>query len=54
MNWDYDAITYNPNLTWDFIEENQDKNWDWKEISINPFTKQKQLCRINKYYFIIA
>lgn len=27
--WDWKAITINPNITWDFILSNLDKPWNW-------------------------
>ena len=26
----------NPNITWEIIQNNPDKNWNWKWISKNP------------------
>jgi len=29
-------LSYNPNITWDIIQNNPDKYWDWSNISRNP------------------
>ena len=31
-----DAISENPNITWNIIQNNPDKPWNWNYISINP------------------
>jgi hypothetical protein len=36
QDWDYEALSSNPNMTWDFVSNNIDKLWDWYEISKNP------------------
>ena len=33
---DLSNISNNPNITWDIIKNNLDKNWNWHWISKNP------------------
>ena len=28
------CLSYNPNITWDIIQNNPNKDWDWNWISI--------------------
>ena len=37
--WDWDYISQNPNITWEFVEHNSDKKWDWMGMSWNKFNK---------------
>ena len=34
--WDWNYISYNPNITMDIIINNPDKPWGWYSISRNP------------------
>ncbi len=34
---------------WKFIEDNFDKPWDWRELSYNTFSKEKQQFIDRKY-----
>ena len=34
IEWDY--ISCNPSITWDIIQQNPDKPWNWFYISYNP------------------
>ena len=43
-------ISRNPNITWDIIKDNPDKDWKWGGISYNPFTKQKTDFMIEEYH----
>ena len=49
LSWDY--ISQHPNITMEMIENNPDKPWNWKGISKNKFTKEKELF-YQKYYRI--
>jgi hypothetical protein len=31
--WSWYQLSYNPNITWDFIKLHLDKPWDWRIIS---------------------
>jgi len=48
-------FSLNPNLTWKNIYENKDKPWNWSNISINKFNKNKYVKNrlISKKYFNI-
>ena len=35
-NWDYDDLSYNPNLTWEFVQANPTKPWYYSALSYNP------------------
>jgi hypothetical protein len=35
-NVDWSALSSNPNITFEFVKENQDKPWDWIYLSLNP------------------
>lgn len=35
LEWDYNSLASNPNLTFDFIRRNLDKPWDWDNICAN-------------------
>src|SRR5271170_7831231 len=35
-NWNWMAISRNPNITWKIIKSHQDKNWNWNNVSGNP------------------
>ena len=52
--WGQLGISRNPNLTFEWIEKFPDKPWCWENISINPFTKEKELfeLRVNKQKFV--
>jgi len=34
--WDWEWLSYNPNITIDLIEKYPNKSWDWYGISHNP------------------
>lgn len=34
--WDWNFISSNPNITWEYIQNNPQMKWDWCGISINP------------------
>src|SRR3989344_4263446 len=34
--WDWERLSYNPNITWQIVLDNQDKPWDWLGLSCNP------------------
>ena len=34
--WNWNGISYNPNITMEIIKANPDKPWDWIGISYNP------------------
>ena len=36
FKWDWNAISQNPNITWDIVANNPDKPWYWYAISRNP------------------
>jgi hypothetical protein len=31
--WNYDYLSYNPNITWDIVATNPDKPWNWSFLS---------------------
>ena len=33
---DWKWMSKNPNITWEIIQNNPDKNWSWDFISLNP------------------
>lgn len=35
-NISFSALSRNPNITEEFIEENIDQNWDWFSLTCNP------------------
>jgi hypothetical protein len=34
--WDWSGLSYNPNITMQFVLDHQDKPWDWWGLSRNP------------------
>jgi hypothetical protein len=34
--WNYSFLSYNPNITWEFIQANLDKPWSFRWLSYNP------------------
>ena len=34
--WNYDSLSSNPNITWEFVQNNPDKRWDYDYLSHNP------------------
>lgn len=34
--WKWDLVSKNPNITWEYIQENPNFPWDWDAISYNP------------------
>jgi hypothetical protein len=47
LDWNY--ISFNPNITMDYIKDNPDKPWDWDGISSNSFTRDKQDFQLQQY-----
>jgi len=35
-HWYWPSLSFNPNITFDFVIQNLGKDWDWKYISLNP------------------
>ena len=35
-HWDWYGISFNPNVTMDFIDKHPEKPWDWCYVSNNP------------------
>ncbi len=35
-SWDWDYVSRNPNITWEYIQSNPDMPWDWDNVSCNP------------------
>jgi hypothetical protein len=35
-NWQYDYLSENPNITWDYVRAHLDKDWDFSGLSGNP------------------
>jgi hypothetical protein len=50
--WNWNSISYNPNITMDIIEKYPDKPWNWYHISNNEFKKDKIIARqiIQRWY----
>ena len=44
----------NPNITIKYIIDNPDKSWNWKLVSRNPFTKDKEAFLMKRYREHIA
>ena len=38
MGW----LSENPSITWEIVEANPDKPWNWGVLSRNKFTKEKE------------
>jgi len=36
IDWCYDLLSSNCNMSWDFVMENIDKNWDWQMLFSRP------------------
>jgi hypothetical protein len=53
-DWDWECISYNPNITMKFILDNPDKPWDWGCISLNNFnySKKKKIVKLLEKRFI--
>lgn len=34
--WDWGGLSYNPNVTCDFIQAHIHKRWSWTQLSLNP------------------
>jgi hypothetical protein len=47
-------LSLNPNITWEIIQINIDKPWNWVMLSSNKFTKDKEMfmLRINHQKFV--
>ena len=54
IEWNYFGLSYNPNTTMDMIENNPDKDWNWEQISQNPFTRDKKLFFEKKMHEYLA
>ena len=39
---DWVDLSKNPNITWDIIQNNPDKEWNWMMISLNTMEKGKE------------
>jgi hypothetical protein len=37
MEWNWNGVSTNPNITWEIIKNNPDINWNWFELSDNAF-----------------
>ncbi len=35
LPWEWPAASVNPNLTWEFVMDRLDRNWDWLRLSVN-------------------
>ena len=42
MPWNWFMVSHNPNITWEFIQNNPDKEWDWGAISNNDMRLWKK------------
>ena len=38
-------LSYNSNITWDIIQDNPDKKWNWEYISSNPIITWENYTR---------
>ena len=52
-DWNYNALSLNPNITWEIVQSNPDKKWNYHFLSLNnmtkdPFFQNKQLTYILK------
>ena len=36
LRWNWLGVSWNPNLTMEFVKDNPDKGWDWLGVSWNP------------------
>jgi hypothetical protein len=36
LPWDWNALSQNPNITWQIIKRNLRKPWNWENVSRNP------------------
>ena len=34
ITWNWNGISKNPNITWEIIQNNPDKDWNWEEYII--------------------
>ena len=42
IDWNYDRLSFNPNITWEIVQANQDKTWCYEYfLCRNPMTKGK-------------
>ena len=49
--WDYNALSRNPNLSWEIVRDKPDKPWNWSRISYNSNTitlGQRYYLRVKK------
>ena len=42
-SWNWEFISYNPNITMEIIEKYPDKPWNWACISLNKFLYNKKV-----------
>ena len=40
--WNWNWLSLNPNITWEFVEANLDKPWNCNHLTENKFTKEKE------------
>ena len=33
--WDWDGLSSNPNITWEFVQANPNKPWEWVYLHFN-------------------
>ena len=52
--WVWSCISYNPNITIDFVKKHIDKKWRWNKLSSNSFNGEKEKFRkkFRKKYII--
>jgi hypothetical protein len=36
IEWDWNALSSNKNITWDIVKNNPDKPWNFRALSMNP------------------
>lgn len=44
--WDYCSLSYNPNVTFDFVKDNINKKWDLTGLVLNPNLTTKEKIKI--------
>jgi hypothetical protein len=35
-SWNWNYLSKNPKISWEFIKNNRELNWDWKSVCMNP------------------
>lgn len=43
IEWNFEGLSKNPNITFEFIYDNKDKNWSQTYLVINKFTEQQKI-----------